>query len=1740
MANVDDLLTDVIEADKRFEGLEISDQEIEFIKVYEEATNQRFFVTKENMSALHKGVACFQAYGVIANAVQYVQLADNVGTAIKDGDVKRAYKAVQDFAFGTVLSGIAVNQIAILMTAAAVNPFLAFTALFVLSIAISECGKCLSDILADIFGLYDKAGAYTYPVDPLIFDLDGDGIETVSVKDGVNFDFDNNGFAEKIGWVGADDGLLVRDLNGNGNIDNGGELFGDLTAIADGINAVNGFEALKAFDGNGDGIIDSRDSIYAELKIWQDKNLNGMVDEGELSSLREAGIAAIGLDYNIINEKDAQGNMHTQQGYYIKTDGSTAMVEDVWFDRDAADTVIAGQPEDKVFLEETEAVRKLPDIPGSGNQYSLHQAMLRDETGILQGLVEQYVQEENLLVRKAMLPQIIYVWTGAADKNPSSRGENLSDARKLEALEVVTGRKFDSNYGSNPVAGAADYIEQAFDQLVELYFVQMEQQTSCAGLYGIVFQNFDVDDRGNLYFGMEGLSDYLAPICEENPKKAKALLVDFVKNMKTTGMIKMINEKALYETVSILGEEYAHAVKYIGDDTIYGSEGDDVITGETGNDILNGGDGNDTYIFHPGDGRDIINETGGEDCILFGEGIRPEDIKVTRDRRNLYLTNAVTGDRIQVNDYFSSDRSLIEQIRFSDGMVWNMEATKSSAKYYYGTEKNDTISAYNEIQVMFESAPASSSSSSAASSSGGVIEVGSDDYLYGWEGNDTLYGNLGDDHLYGGDGNDKLYGGEGNDWLNGETGNDNLYGGAGDDTYFFNIGDGEDTITEGKGNDRIVFGEGIQEEDIRVSRDSRDLYLTNMESGDRIRVQNFFSNADNIVEEVVFADGTRWGLEEIYDRARYYYGTDVRDIINASDSNRNAPSLEDDYIYGGAGDDLLYGNSGNDKLYGEAGNDILYGGTGDDLLVGGTGNDNLNGEAGDDTYLFNIGDGEDTITEGKGNDRIVFGEGIQEEDIRISRDSRDLYLTNMESGDRIRVQNFFSYGDNIVEEVAFADGTIWGLEEIYDRARYYYGTEGNDNINASDSNRNAPSLEDDYIYGGAGDDLLYGNSGNDKLYGEAGNDILYGGTGDDLLVGGTGNDNLNGGAGDDTYFFNIGDGEDTITEGKGNDRIVFGEGIREEDIRISRDSRDLYLTNMESGDRIRVQNFFSNADYIVEEVVFEDGTIWGLEEIYDRARYYYGTDVRDVISGSDSNPNAPSLEDDYIYGGAGDDILSGNNGNDELYGEAGNDTLNGGNGDDPLVGGSGNDNLNGGSGDDTYLFNIGDGDDTITEGKGNDRIVFGEGIREEDIRVSRDSRDLYLTNMESGDRIRVQNFFSNADYIVEEVVFADGTIWGLEEIYDRARYYYGTDEKDIINAKDSNQSAPSLEDDYMYGGAGDDILSGNNGNDELYGEAGNDTLNGGTGDDLLVGGTGNDSLNGGSGDDTYLFNIGDGEDTITEGKGNDRIMFGEGIQEEDIRISRDSRDLYLTNRKSGDRIRVQNFFSNVDYIVEEVVFADGSRWGLEEIYDRARYYYGTDVRDVISATDSNPNAPSLEDDYIYGGAGDDLLNGNNGNDELYGEAGNDTLNGGTGDDLLVGGTGNDNLNGGSGDDTYLFDIGDGQDRITESGGNDRILFGEGIEKSDLIFAREQNHLKISLAGREDTITVSNHFGNEDYRVESFQTSDGSILDYTKLNVIIQAMASFEDTMGMMWEDAVVQKNEEVNDMINQWWTKEVI
>ncbi|MGB6066755.1 MAG: hypothetical protein WBG50_18275 [Desulfomonilaceae bacterium] len=99
------------------------------------------------------------------------------------------------------------------------------------------------------------------PLDPLILDLNGNGIQTLGMSAGIHFDNDGNGFQELTGWVAQGDGMLMLDKNNNGRLDDGSELFGDFTILPNGTRAANGFQALAYYDANGDGKIDANDPI---------------------------------------------------------------------------------------------------------------------------------------------------------------------------------------------------------------------------------------------------------------------------------------------------------------------------------------------------------------------------------------------------------------------------------------------------------------------------------------------------------------------------------------------------------------------------------------------------------------------------------------------------------------------------------------------------------------------------------------------------------------------------------------------------------------------------------------------------------------------------------------------------------------------------------------------------------------------------------------------------------------------------------------------------------------------------------------------------------------------------------------------------------------------------------------------------------------------------------------------------------------------------------------------------------------------------------------------------------------------------------------------------------------------------------------------------------------------------------------------------------------------------------------
>jgi hypothetical protein len=144
------------------------------------------------------------------------------------------------------------------------------------------------DYMARRYTSFAKDNGWLAEGDPLVIDLDGDGIETIGLRDSrAYFDVDGDMFREKTGWLSGDDGFLVLDGNGNGRIDDISEMFGN--------RAQGGYDELRAYDTNGDGRISVGDLVWRELKVWQDRDRDGETDAGELKSLTALGIVEFSL-----------------------------------------------------------------------------------------------------------------------------------------------------------------------------------------------------------------------------------------------------------------------------------------------------------------------------------------------------------------------------------------------------------------------------------------------------------------------------------------------------------------------------------------------------------------------------------------------------------------------------------------------------------------------------------------------------------------------------------------------------------------------------------------------------------------------------------------------------------------------------------------------------------------------------------------------------------------------------------------------------------------------------------------------------------------------------------------------------------------------------------------------------------------------------------------------------------------------------------------------------------------------------------------------------------------------------------------------------------------------------------------------------------------------------------------------------------------------------------------------------
>lgn len=313
---------------------------------------------------------------------------------------------------------------------------------------------------------YDDASDAVQPTSPIVLDLDGDGIETTDVALGPYFDHDSNGFAERTGWISRDDGFLARDLNGDGLINNGRELFGNHTLLGNGATASGGYQALNELDGNGDGMINAADSSFSSLVVWRDLDFDGYSDANEISSLTALNIQSIRTTYLNNNFTDPYGNVHAQVSDFTRTDGSIGATADVWFKTNRRATIA------EQVLPLTAEVAALPDVKGSGNVLDLQQAILRDVGGPLHQLIQSFTSEQDTSVRRTLLDEILLTWSGAATVDPASRGPNV-DARRLVALETFSGEPFVGVAGPNPNTTAATLLNQSYEKLADYMYAQL-------------------------------------------------------------------------------------------------------------------------------------------------------------------------------------------------------------------------------------------------------------------------------------------------------------------------------------------------------------------------------------------------------------------------------------------------------------------------------------------------------------------------------------------------------------------------------------------------------------------------------------------------------------------------------------------------------------------------------------------------------------------------------------------------------------------------------------------------------------------------------------------------------------------------------------------------------------------------------------------------------------------------------------------------------------------------------------------------------------------------------------------------------------------------------------------------------------------------------------------------------------------------------------------------------------------
>lgn len=1159
----------------------------------------------------------------------------------------------------------------------------------------------------------------------------------------------------------------------------------------------------------------------------------------------------------------------------------------------------------------------------------------------------------------------------------------------------------------------------------------------------------------------------------------------------------------------------------VGDDVLFGDAGEDKIIADTGDDFVHMGSGDD--ITATGDGRDIIMGGAGSDAIQAGADDDLIDAGAGNDE-----VEAGAGDDLVLGNLGADNIKLGEGHDSAFG--------ESGNDQLYGGKGNDTLNGGAGIDLL-----------QGDTGNDYLIGEDDDDFLDGGLGNDTLSGDdgddvltggLDDDLLAGGAGNDALTGHDGNDLLIGNAGADTLKGDAGDDVYYLtnDASDISNRIIDLAGNDTLLLP-WLDEGNLpylTLTQDNNDLQLSyhgvelgtivdhfagktietlEIKAGKTLSLSNL-----TIVNGIAVTPAVQNGSgasaysqaltklenanQSLSAQAHLYDNALVRNLSEVGYNESLADALETEFYNA---EELVSFKRKRGKL---GGHYTVYK-LEQDTTVEGTEQKILT--------LHELTSGSDTSH----YHRIITNASKVKNTYEISY--RRHKFAPAESAN-VTVTDYYENSERVATNVQ-VNGQSGEELEVYQTAN------GNVTVSGGATNAFGQTYSTHTTYTAAARlatgqvtqvtiGLEFLKTGTDKLVGAWWNELVQGYSGDDILVGNGGNDTLDGGSGNDWIFG--GAGNDTAY-GRFGDDIIFGN-----------DGNDLLQGN-EHGDAI-----VGGAGH--DSLYGHDGEDWLDGGSDDDSIFGDGGD--DALWGSEGR--------DSLYGGAGNDLLDGGKGNDFLDGEAGNDVLKGGIGNDTLKGSQGEDTMDGGSGEDNVRYQESTSAVTVNLQTGIGSGGLAEGDRYQNIEV--------VIGSSYGDRITGDN----GDNIIKGAAGAD-TLDGGAGIDKLA--YDGSASAVTVNLTSNTASGGDATGDVIQnfenisGSSFNDILTGSSIGNLLMGEAGNDSLMGAGGDDTLRGGIGADTLNGGSGNDTASYQkdtsgvnvnlaivtaqsageaAGDvlssienviggfgndslygsvaanlldggagndilksfdgddilygksGNDTMTAGVGNDSVYGGYGNDRYQWEAGHGNDTLQEEDFDGVDELRFLGGLTFQDFLFgSNVAQADNlliTHMGTGETITILGQLGNNPAHYIESYLLENGSRVQREDMGVW-------WNGSASDDELKGLAGRDTFQGGVGDDTLQGMQGKD---------IYLWDIGDGNDTIIESGTDvdDTLRIRSGITLNELdISVTITGDMQVRYTPTGETVTIKNQFHHDTkYQVERLVLNDGT--DYSLLGSFV--------------------------------------